>query len=265
MSRRRKSVDVDRHHLYQEAVQGPEGDIELFEEIFREHRGFEPTTLREDFCGTALLSSTWVLSGEGRTALGIDLDRDTLDWGRRHNLEPLGEHADRVQLVHADVREVDGPAVDLACAMNFSFCVIRERRELLRYFRAVHRGLHDHGLLFLELYGGTEAIVEIEERRELDDFDYVWEQESFNPITHETRCHIHFELPGGKKLRRAFTYDWRLWTIPELRDTLLEVGFRDVAVYWEKVDEDGDGTGEYRRTEIEENQEGWLVYVVGIR
>lgn len=247
-------------------MQAPESDIEFFTRIYRRHRGEPPLALREDFCGTALLSCEWVRSGAGRTALAIDLDASTLDWGRRHNLAAADHDlSQRIRLVNADVREVRRPRVDLACAMNFSFCVLKRRPDLLDYLRTVHAGLRDDGLLILELYGGTEAIVAIEERREVDDFVYVWEQESFNPITHETRCHIHFELADGSRLDRAFTYDWRLWTIPEVRDTLTEVGFSEVEVYWEGVDEEGDGTGEYERTESEENQEGWLVYVVGVK
>ena len=269
MSRRKRPkarpVEADRHLLYQEAVQAPAADIELFEEIYREHRGAVPMALREDFCGTALISSQWVSSRKGRTALAIDLDRETLDWGRERNVAALGARARHVELVHADVREMRQPRVDLACAMNFSFCVLKRRPQLQAYLAAVLDGLRDDGVLILELYGGTEAIVALEERREVDDFVYVWEQESFNPITHETVCHIHFELPDGRRLRKAFTYDWRLWSIPELRDALSEVGFSDVAVYWEQVDEDGDGTGEYQRTDCEENQEGWLVYVVGLK
>ncbi len=266
MGRRQRRPEVDKHLLYQASVQAPEADVELFGEIFSGYRGRQPMTLREDFCGTALLSLEWVRSDAGRTALAIDLDRAPLEWGRRHNLAPAGaEVAGRVRLLRADVRAVRRPRVDLACALNFSFCSLKRRRDLLDYFRAVRAGLRDDGLLLLELYGGTEAIIAIEERREVEDFVYIWEQESFNPITHETLCHIHFELPGGRRLDRAFSYDWRLWTIPEVRDALLETGFSDVEVFWETVDEDGEGTGEYERTEGTENQEGWLVYVAGIR
>ncbi len=266
MSRRQKRPEVDRHLLYQAAVQAPEADIEIFTEVFSRHRGRPPMALREDFCGTALLSCEWARSRAGRTALAIDLDRATLAWGREHNLAAGGgDLSDRVRLVEADVREVRRPRVDLACAMNFSFCTLKRRRELLDYFRTARAGLRDDGILILELYGGTEAIVALEERRQVEDFVYVWEQESFNPITHETRCHIHFELPGGRRLERAFTYDWRLWTIPELRDALTEAGFATVEVYWEQVDDAGEGTGEYRRTDREENQEGWLVYVAGLK
>ncbi len=264
--RRGEPKTPDKHRLYQASVQGPDGDIELFDRIYRSHRGRAPLALREDFCGTALFSRQWVLSREDRTAVAIDLDSETLEWGRRNNLQTAGEPAARrVRLIEADVRAVRRPKVDLACAMNFSFCAFKERTELLEYLRAVHSALRGDGLLALEHYGGTEAVVAIEERREVDDFVYVWEQESFNPITHETRCHIHFELPGGERLERAFSYDWRLWTLPELRDAMIEVGFAAVEVYWERVDDEGEGTGEYELTEAEENQEGWLVYVVGLK
>jgi hypothetical protein len=46
---------------------------------------------------------------------------------------------------------------------------------------------------------------------------------------------------------------------------MAEAGFASSRVYWDVVDEDGEGTGEYRATESEENQETWLVYVVGIK
>ena len=46
-------------------------------------------------------------------------------------------------------------------------------------------------------------------------------KESPNPITHATTCHIHFKFPDGSKLKKAFTYEWRLWTAPEIRELLL--------------------------------------------
>lgn len=265
-AKRRRKPAGDRHRLYQLSVQAPETDIEFFESIYRRHRGANPRDLREDFCGTALLSTAWAQSDSRRTALGIDLDAATLEWGRKHNLAAVDRSArKRVRLVEADVRSVKRPKVDLACAMNFSFCVFKTREELRIYLRTVHLGLRKAGILVLELYGGSEAIVPIKERREVNDFVYVWEQETFNPIDRRTRCHIHFELPDGSRLERAFTYDWRLWTIPELKEVLAEVGFVSSEVYWETVNDDGEGTGVYERTESEENQEGWLVYVVGIK
>lgn len=254
---------ADRHDLYQRAVQNPEGDIEFICEIFREARGRDPLVLREDFCGTANLSSEWARGDPRRRAIGIDTSEETLAWAREHNLEPAGDDvARRVELVQASVLDVAGPKVDLVCAMNFSYCLLPSREELQRYFRLVRQALHDDGMFISELYGGTEAIVAGEEERECDGFTYHWEQERYNPITHEGVCHIHFSFPDGSRLDRAFSYDWRLWSIPEVRECLLEAGFSDIRVFWEQVDEEGTGTGQYLETTDEENQDTWLVYIV---
>lgn len=261
-----KADRSDRHDLYQKAVQFPSADVEAFEKIYEEFRGRSPKVLREDFCGTAYLSCTWVQSADDRRAVGVDLDGPTLDWGREHNLSKLTEEQRaRVDLHQANVLDGPGDKADIACAMNFSYCVFKKRPQLRRYFEVVRDGLADDGIFVAELYGGYEAVTEDEELRECEGFNYRWRQVKYNPITHETLCHITFEFKDGSKIKNAFTYDWRLWTIAELRDLLEEVGFSEVAVYWDQVDEDGDGTGEYERTEEEENQESWLVYVVGIK
>lgn len=261
---KKKLAEVaDRHALYQRAVQTPQTDVAFFGRVFEEARGRRPLSLREDFCGTAYLSSAWVESAADRTAIGIDIDPDPLEWGRRHNLAKLAaDTAERVTLECADVLDGVGAPTDVVCAMNFSYGVFKTRAELERYFRVVYDKLVTEGMFFTELYGGTEAIVELEEERDCDGFTYVWEQAAYNPIRHETRCHIHFEFPDGSRLERAFSYDWRLWTIPEIRESLEAVGFTGVTVYWETVDDEGEGTGEFAPTEDEENQESWLVYIV---
>jgi SAM-dependent methyltransferase len=254
---------ADRHVCYQKSVQSPEADLEFFSKRFRERRGREPQSLREDFCGTAFLSSVWINGDSDRTALCVDIDSETLEWGRQHNFS--GPLVTRASFRCDDVRNIRSPAVDVACAMNFSFCVFKERPDLLRYFETVQQGLTDDGVFFCELYGGTEAIVEIEETRAVEDFTFIWNQAEFNPITNETLCHIHFEFKDGSRLDKAFTYDWRLWSIPEVKELLEAAGFASVDVYWEAVDEDGDGTGEHRLTTREENQEGWLVLIVATK
>jgi SAM-dependent methyltransferase len=257
---------ADRHALYQASVQVPEADIEFFEMVYKRLRGKKPLVLREDFCGTAFLASTWVAGSPKRQAIGIDLDQPTLDWGRAHNLSKLPPGAKkRIELLRANVLDAVGPKADVACALNFSYCVFKTRELLRRYFEAALATLNDDGIFVTELYGGTEAIVEIEDEREIDDFTYVWDQALYNPITHDTLCHIHFKFPDRSRLDKAFTYDWRLWTVPEVRELLLEAGFRSVEIWWEGVDEDGEGSGEFQPTELEENQESWLVYIVAAK
>lgn len=269
MSRKRRATlaeQADPHALYEASVQAPEGDIEFILRVFRRHFRRVPLTLREDFCGTAYLAATWVQGGRRRKAIGVDLDEPTLEWGRHEHIEPMTPAEQRrIRLLQADVREVTRPRVDVICALNFSYCALKSRRELGSYLRAAHRSLGEQGLFVCELYGGTEAVIPIEERWEGDGFTYVWDQESYDAVTHATLCHIHFEFPDGSRLEKAFTYDWRLWTIPEVRELLAEAGFRRSEVYWEQTDEEGEGTGEFERTESEENQEGFIAYIAGVK
>ena len=262
---------ADKHALYQVSVQSPGVDIEFFEAEFAKYRGRKPLRLREDFCGTALLSTEWCKTDPKRTALGVDLDAATLAWGRARNLEPAGpDVARRVKLAQADVRETRFAKVDLTLAMNFSYCVFQTRDELAAYFAAARAGLVRGGVLALEVYGGTESMSVMTEERPVRGATYIWEQEKFSPIDHHTVCHISWRFKDDSTLERAFTYDWRLWTLPELRELMLGAGFKEVKFYFERVDGDEDdeyltGTGEFiERTEID-NQEAWLAYVIALK
>jgi hypothetical protein len=67
-------------------------------------------------------------------------------------------------------------------------------------------------------------------------------------------------------MERAFTYDWRLWTLPELQEILLEAGFQDAEVYMEGWDDEADeADGIFRRRTRFDNMAGWVGYVVGYR
>jgi len=262
---------ADIHDLYQESVQAPEADVEFFIETYNKLRHKKPLIMREDFCGTALLSVKWCESDRERTAIGIDLDQPTLDWGHEHNIATAtGDMAHRVKLVHANVLDDIDDKADITCALNFSYNIFKTRDELRAYFEAARRGLKKDGMLILDMFGGTETMDELEEERDVDDedFTYVWDQHKFNPITHDILCYIHFNFPDGSGIRKAFTYDWRLWTIPEITELLQEAGFSKVRVFWEEFVEDEDdedeleGTGNYFETTEEENQESWVNYIV---
>ena len=253
---------ADRHALYEQAVQDPQRDVNFFSRVYRRMRGHEPLRLREDFCGTAALCHAWAESMPERTAIGVDLCQDTMDWGWRRRIAPAGDGlADRISLVRADVREVRGPKVDLACGLNFSYQCFKTRAELREYFEAVRAGLDKDGLFFIDLLGGMESMIEGVTDQDCGDFIYRWEQARFNVRTHDFLCYIHFVFPDGSELRRAFTYDWRLWTAPELRELLLEAGFGKVHFYWEKTDTKGEGTGVFYEPAFIENQEIWWTYM----
>lgn len=254
---------ADKHVLYQESVQDAEAEARFVDRTFKKARGRRATSLREDFCGTALLCSEWVKLGRERTATGLDLDREVLDWGRARNLAPLGDAASRVTLLERDVRASGGGRHDVTVAFNFSYWIFKTRDELRAYFASARKGLVDDGVFLLDAYGGTEAGETQEEPRRGNGFTYVWHQAEFNPITHDVTNHIHFEFPDGSKQHRAFTYEWRFWTLPELTEVLREAGFSRVEVWWDHAPDEDDE--DYRPTKVAENQPGWLAYLVAER
>ena len=159
---------------------------------------------------------------------------------------------------------------DVTIALNFSYWVFTTRAQMLEYFRGVRDSLKDEGLFFLDTYGGPFSMEamddsEIERTAVKGGFTYVWDQHYFNAIDHSVTNHIHFEFKDGTALRRAFTYHWRFWTLPELRELLEEAGFSRVDVYWEDEDEDGDGTGVYRARKRADNEGAWVAYLIAER
>ena len=66
-------------------------------------------------------------------------------------------------------------------------------------------------------------------------------------------------------MQKAFTYVWRLWTLPELRELLAEAGFSRSTVYWEDADDDGEGTGVFRPKAHAEQEQAWVAYIVAER
>ncbi len=254
---------ADKYELYERAVYEPEADFDFMQSVYRRARGKSALLLREDFAGTSKLSALWARRLPAGRAYAVDLDPEPLAWGRKRHIEPLGLAARRVRQMRADVLRVRTPRVDVVTAYNFSYWTFRERRTMLAYFRRVHRTLRPDGAFFLDLMGGPGMQEEIEEKRRERGFTYVWEQEPLEAITQRLRCHIHFRFPDGTALRRAFSYDWRLWSVTELRDLLHEAGFARADVYWEDADARGRGTGVFRRRERAENETAWISYLVG--
>lgn len=251
--------------LYQKAVQSPDAEIDFVDRTFRKLRGRGASRLREDFCGTAYSACEWIRRRPSNTAIALDLDPVPLRWGASHNVAALTPSQQaRIELVQADVTAPPERAagVDCVLAMNFSYWIFQSRPALRAYFKSVLESLAGDGVLFMDCYGGWEASMPTKERRRVGQFTYIWEQESFNPITGEMKCHIHFQLADKKWLRRAFSYTWRLWTIPEIRELLLEAGFKDATVYWEGDDGKGGGNGIFKPTQNGEACPSWIAYIV---
>ncbi|MDH3645306.1 MAG: class I SAM-dependent methyltransferase [Gammaproteobacteria bacterium] len=257
---------ADKHVLYELSVQNVEDEIKFLDEAYRDLRNRPAKSLREDFAGTSAAACEWVRTGENRQAWAVDIDADVLSWGRARHVSKLSaEQQQRIELVEGDVLEVNTPPVDMIIAFNFSYFIFKSRDTLRAYFERARQSIKPDGVLMLDCFGGSEAYEECEEDTDLDDFSYVWDQDSFDPISSNIQCYIHFDFPDGSKIRKAFEYDWRLWTLAEIRELLQEAGFKKSTVYWEGFDEDGEGNDDYKPVERGDADPAWIAYVVAER
>lgn len=256
----------DKHTYYERAVQNPQNEVDFFNEKFQEIRKRKPFTLREDFCGTAAISCKWVDQSPKHLAYGIDLDPDPIKYGKENHLAKLGKEAQaRMQYIEGNVLSSDSPKVDITFAFNFSYFIFKKRSELLEYFKSAYESLNEDGVFFVDIFGGPDSQTVMTDVIKHDGFKYYWECQKFNPITNECRFAIHFKLKGEKKRKDVFVYNWRMWTMMEIRELMLEAGFSKTLAYWEGEDEEGDGNGEFYLSEEEENCDAWVTYIAAIK
>jgi len=247
-------------------VQDPQYEVDFFDRVYRSRNRRAPRRFLEHFSGTALAATEWVARGRERSATAIDLDPRVLAWGKKHNASRLENGGvSRLRLLCRDVRAPHRESYDVACALNFSYWVFKTRSEMLAYFAHARTLLARGGVFVIDAYGGWESQKPLKERRRIrGGYTYVWEQGELDPITHDVTNYIHFERRGKSVYTRAFRYDWRYWSLPELRELLAEAGFSEIRVYWDFAKRDKD-PNEYRPATRSENQPGWLVYLVAYR
>ena len=263
MKREKIAASADRHIYYELSVQNTDVEFEFVDGVFKRIRGRKALSMREDFCGTAGMCAEWVKRRPKNTAIGVDLDTEVLGWAKTNNIEKLRpSQRSRVQLLQKNVLSVKTDPVDLLLAMNFSYQIFKDRKTLKSYFKNTLKGLSDDGVFILDVFGGYDAFRELKEKTAHDGFTYVWDQASYNPINGDIVCHIHFHFPDKSKIEKAFTYEWRLWTLPELQELLLEAGFKNVTVYWQGTDEDtGEGNGVFEPAIKGDADPGWISFI----
>ncbi|MEZ4741611.1 MAG: class I SAM-dependent methyltransferase [Bdellovibrionota bacterium] len=267
--RRKRSTsdsEFDKYYYYMESVQSPETDAEFLRDTYIEINSKVPKTLREDFCGTFAVCCEWAKLGEDHLAYGVDIDSEPIQYGLSQYHALLSEEQKtRVNISKGDVLKSELPRTDVSCSLNFSYFCFKERNILKAYLQRTYNALNPDGIHVLDCFGGGKC-QEANEEETIDEelnYSYFWDQDSFNPINHHAQFYIHFQKKGEKKREKVFSYDWRMWSLPELRDILLEVGYKDVLFYWEGTDEDGEGDGTYTRTEDpQEECEAWVAYIV---
>lgn len=240
--------------------------------------------MREDFCGTALLCAAWCRLSPLNTALGVDLDDAELRYAAERVLPGL---EGRVRLLHASVLdaptsmrffaeppaeaagdEVEGleaapqgdwrvaPA-DLVAAFNCSVCMLHTRAEVESYFVRARALCARPGIFAVDLSGGhSMECSPLTQTTRYHGFDYTFEQEQFDPVTRMIRCHISFKTrPAGVVFRRAFTYNWRLWTLPDMVELMRAAGFARVRIWLRRMRKDGERDSDEDTDEEEEEGE----------
>lgn len=256
---------ADRQVLYEAAVQSVEPEIDFVDKEFKRLRGRHAAKLREDFCATAATSAEWVKRRPTNLAVGVDLDQSCFDWYTKNRKPKLSDdQASRLKLVRADVRD-SGPAgknMDVVIAANFSYFIFQKRPEMLAYFASVRKSLAPDGLFILDHFGGSHVNMPVVERRRCKGFTYIWEQTDCDPIDNSQTCYISFEFRDGTKMKRAFSYHWRMWSLAEIREILAEAGFSKSTVYWEGDNKNGGGNGVFKPVTKGEACYSFIDYII---
>lgn len=258
--------EFDKYWHYRNSVQSPENDVKFFRRVYREVRGKDPAVMREDFCGTFSLSCSWVKLDKSHRAIGLDLDPEPIAYGQAHYLSQLTEdQKNRINIQQKNVLDPDLPKADMIVGLNFSYFIFKDRRLMLRYFDNCRQSLKSGGVLLIDCFGGSQCYEPIEEETVHEKFSYYWDQTTFDPITNNALFHIHYKPKGRKKIEKVFTYDWRMWSIPELKDILHDAGFKTTEVYWEGTTKDGDGDGVFKKRTVGEHCQAWIAYIAAYK
>lgn len=188
--------------------------------------GRRPRSLREDFAGPAGLAAEWAGQSPAHTSLAVDIDP-----------EPLA-HAPAAPRLKKKVTSAlrCRQRADVIALFNFAAGEIHDRRKLVAYFKVLRASLNKGGIAALDIYGGANAFTP----GSLKTFAripgskqrvrYTWQQVAADPDSGMVENHLHFSI-GRKTWASAFIYNWRLWTVPELRDALRDAGFAKVETY----------------------------------
>lgn len=235
---------MNRYQLYTLCAQTPARDVRALLALSTAEgasRNTPPRILGEDFCGAAELSRAWCEHSTKARAIAADRDPEAIAHARPHP---------RLRLLTRDVFAVKG-RIDVLAALNFSVCELHERRELVRYLKHVRARLNPGGCFVCDIYGGRDAFATgtVSQRFKGprgESVTYRWQQRDVDPLAARVVNAMHFSVRTKRGVTQtfsdAFVYHWRLWTVAELRDAMLDAGFRSSSVYSrtaDAIDQDG--------------------------
>lgn len=258
--------EFDKYFYYRNSVQSPEADVEFFVKAYKSISKQSPISFREDFCGCFNICTAWIKHNKKHKAIGVDISSEPLNYGKKQHFPNLkDEEIKRLQVIQSTILDPKLPSADIISASNFSYYTLKERKQLLNYFKMARSKLKPKGIFFIDAFGGSDCLGPIEENTKQKGFTYYWDQEGFDPINNHAIFHIHFKVGKERKRKKVFSYDWRLWTLPEIRDILRDAGFSKTYVYWEGSDSKGNGNGEYKKAKVGEACDSWVAYLISVK
>jgi hypothetical protein len=279
---------MDKHECYHKSVQEPKAEITSLLNFYRNinsSRGIkktkenkiindntdysdalkEPTVLREDFCGTAILCKEWVSRGALKVAYGIDIDASVIEYSRKHII-PSSVACERIDLYTGNVLTFDHSknsveTADIIAALNYGIFYFKQRRQLVQYFINCKKGLASNGILVCDMFGGAQCYeAKKMSIRHFPDFTYYFEQRSFDILTNTAKCYLHFQFKDNSWIKNAYSYDFRVYTPLEVRDCMEEAGFTDIHFWWTETFDQENGSKDQDGNEVSAENEGLYFY-----
>lgn len=263
---------LDKYDLYERCAQAPARDARFLRAI----HGGSPRTLGEDFSGGGAIARKWVELCPDARAVTVDLDPEPLTRLRGvkgitvvcDDVRRAGHKADVIADLNFSICELHDRR-DLVAYFAHTRARLRAKGVIVCDLYG-GSDCYFTGTITQRLVGPSgERIV------------YEWEQRHADPLTARVVNAMHFRVsppkstkpkpaararrphanpskreslaspPAGTpidstfraySIRDAFVYRWRLWTVPELREAMIEAGYRTTQVYprfAEATDTDG--------------------------
>lgn len=264
-----------RWRLYEHCVQNIPMTLRMIEAMHAAGARGAARVLHEDFSGSAAFAHAWCRSSTKRSALAIDMDPEAHADGQRHpRLTRL-----TADVSHLPTRLPVPSKADVVYAGNFATCELHQRAELVSYLARARQRLTPKGVFVCDLYAGPGAWRTGDTRvihpplTELPrcSIRYTWHQREADLVNNLVANSIDFEVLNARgvaihEILNAFTYQWRLWSIPEMRDAMEEAGFREVDVYPDAPEAvDADGVAYLSPVDFMETKSSAVVYVCARR
>jgi SAM-dependent methyltransferase len=150
-------------------------------------------------------------------------------------LERAREHASKagvaIELVQEDMRNFLRPAsFDLACSMFTSFGYFTEPEEDLHVLRNIQQSLKENGVFILETVGKERLARVWQSTMSTDLVDGSWMVHRTEIRDDWTRVHATWTLlKDGRS--RDFTFEHTVYSGRELKERLLDSGFKHVQLF----------------------------------